>query len=133
MIAPNREGWPIHPRELDLPKTNLDPADIYSFNNHHRFWTARHCARFVISQTLRDLEDSQVVMPKDVHKAYHDRYEPAPLPDLHEVMERLDDAYHAEELLRYGSAREPQYQVFGAELWELVKKEYDERNMRMTA
>lgn len=133
MEAPNRDGWPIHPRELSLPKTNLDPTNIYSYNNHHRFWPARHLGKFVIGQTLRDLEDSQVVMPKDVHKAYHDRYEPAPLPDLHEVMQRLDDAYHTEELLRYGSAREPRYEVFGAELWELVKKEYDERNMRMTA
>lgn len=133
MIAPNRDGWPIHPRELDLPKTNLEPTSIYSYNNHHRFWPARHLGKFVIGQTLRDLEDSQVILPKDVHKAYHDRYEPAPLPDLHEVMERLDDAYHAQELLRYGSAREPRYEVFSTELWELVKKEYDERNMRMTS
>jgi hypothetical protein len=133
VIAPNRDGWPIHPRELDLPKTNLDPTSIYSYNNHHRFWPARHLGKFVIGQTLRDLEDSQVVLPKDVHKAYHDRYEPAPLPDLHEVMERLDDAYHAQELLRYGSAREPRYEVFSTELWEMVKKEYDERNMRMTS
>jgi hypothetical protein len=116
VIAPNRDGWPIHPRELDLPKTNLDPTSIYSYNNHHRFWPARHLGKFVIGQTLRDLEDSQVV-----------------LPDLHEVMERLDDAYHAQELLRYGSAREPRYEVFSTELWELVKKEYDERNMRMTS
>lgn len=133
MIAPNRDGWPIHPRELGLPRTRLDPTDIYSFNNHHRLWTAKHCAKFVIAQTLRDLEDSQTILPRDVHKEYHDRYDPPPLPDIDEAMQRLDDAYHAEELLRYGSAREPRYEVFGAELWELVKKEYENRNMRMTA
>lgn len=77
-------------------------------------------------QVLRDLEDSQTVMPKDVHHIYHKRYSPPPLPKPEEVMQRLDDAYHAEELLQYGGpVRGFEYRVFGSELWNLVKKEYD--------
>ena len=133
MIAPNRDGWPVHPRELELPHTTLDPGKIESFNNHHRFWTRKNMGRLVTTQTLRDLEDSQTILPKDTHAIYHALYTPPPLPSMSDMMERLQDAYDAEELLRYGSAREPQYKVFGHELWELVKKEYDERNMRMTA
>lgn len=124
MIAPHRNGFPVHPKELDLPKTELNPVRAENYNNHHRIWPARIAGRLMLTQTLRDLKDSQVVMPKDVHAIYHDRYDPPPLPSIEDTMQRLDDAYHKGELLRYGTANRPTYKPISDILWQKLNDEY---------
>lgn len=123
--APHRNGFPIHPRELDLPKTVLNPSRTESFNNHHRFWTSKEMGRLIMTQVLRDLKESQVILPKDTHAIYHDRYTPAPIPPLGDIMNRLDEAYAREELLRYGTAANPTYKVLTEGLWKKIKLEYE--------
>lgn len=123
--APHFEGFAICPTELILPESRLDLSNEYSYNNHHRMWTARKFGRSALFQTLRDLESSQVILPKDVHAAYHKRYSPPPMPTPLKALDRIQDAYDRNERLRYGSAREPEYTPIIDGLLKRLKRAYE--------
>ena len=125
MIAPHREGFPIPIRELDIPPSRLDLENEYSFNNHHRLWTARRYGRLLIYQTLRNLNSFQDITAKDVHERYHQRYQPPPLPTLGLAMDRLQQAYVTGEPLKLGPIRQPIFKGISPELWQSLKEEYE--------
>jgi hypothetical protein len=116
----------VPPSELILPVSQLDLEDEYSLNNHHLAFTRRQMSRLAITQTFRDLDRNQIVLPKDVHSDLHKVYGPPKLPSLYEVMDAIDDAFHAGEMLRYGSANNPTYQPITPELMSALGFEYND-------
>jgi hypothetical protein len=120
------EGLPIHPRELDLPQSTLNPNRPQNFNNHHFAFTARRFGRLAISQTFRDLDINQMVMPKDVHGELHREYnEMKYMPHLATMLEVIEAQRFVPEALRYGSANSPLYRDITDELWKQLLLEYN--------
>ena len=123
---PNINGFPVSPHELELPLTKLDPAKQETWNNHHACFTARKMGLFLITQTWRDLSTNQYAMPKDTHAILHDRYEPARLPELVDIMDELEQAKEGGIPLRYGSANHPTNNLINQQLWRAITSEYTE-------
>lgn len=100
MEYPTRHGISIPTCELDLPETRLNPNRRQSFNEHHECWTKKRMGRFLITQTLRDLERHQEYMPVDVHNWVHDKYSPPRFPKLEDAMRDVQEAYEQGENLK---------------------------------
>lgn len=123
---PTVNGFPVHPLELDLPAPRFNEGRQIDFNNHHLAFTARRMGQLVLTQTMRDLDEFQLVMPKETHAILHDRYEPPRhIPTLYDLMNHIDDAFEAGKLLRYGSAHNPMYKTITPALLRACKDEYD--------
>ena len=125
---PARGAYPVDPLELGLPATDLDISLNSNVNNHHLWWTARSMGRLLITQTLRDLDANQRVMPIDTHKVLHYIYGPPEMPDIHDVMDVIDEAYETHQLLRYGSALSPKYRSITSVLYRQIQEEYNQMN-----
>lgn len=119
MDYPTRNGLPISPFELDLPASRERRR-----NNHHSAWTASVMSRLAVTQTFRDLEAYQDIMPLDQHNWIHHEYEP-PRIDLQAVFDRVMQAYDLSERLRLGSAFKPVYKPISDEKLAKIKREYD--------
>ena len=122
---PMRGNMFVHPSELDLPDSHLNTRNPYNSNNHHLAYEARTMARSVILQTVRDLDMNQQVLPKDVHEALHTIYRPPAVPSPVKMMAVVDDAYQDGRLLRYGSARHPDFTIISDELLKECTAEYE--------
>lgn len=123
---PNYNGIPVDPKELSLPKSMLDLSRAESINNHHWNFRARKFGATLISQTFRDLDVFQTVLPKDTHAILHDRYdEPHTMPDQTAMIEIIDEQRAANGLLRYGSANHPHYRGIDDTLWNELMREYN--------
>lgn len=122
---PSREGLPIPISELELPESRLNPNKKKSFNNHHSLWTARAMSRLVLSQTLRDLEAYQDVMPIDNHDWIHAEYEPPKMPSVDVMYDRLMMAYELGERLRLGSAWNPTFKLISPERVAKIEAEHN--------
>lgn len=126
---PNINGWPVSPFELEkMPESSLNPEVQNNFNNHHSCWTERAFGRHALSLTIRNLNAYQNVLPKDIHSILHDRYEPAPMPDIVDMMDRIDEAFQNRELLRYGSALHPIYRVIDMKMYRSLQQTYNQLN-----
>lgn len=121
---PMRGGLFVPPTELDLPPSRLDLTRKKNVNNHHLSFTARQMGRLLITQTFRDLERNQVLLPVDVHDHLHQVYDPPELPDLTIVFDAIDDAYQNNERLRYGAAHHPLYKPISLALVNAIAVEY---------
>lgn len=124
-VYPHEKGWTVHPEELSLPPSKLDICNPYNFNNHHLYWTEKKFARFVISQTIRDLETSQWEAPKDIHTLIHQLYMPAPMPSLGSMLDKIEEAQDLNLELRYGTIGRPHFQPITDELLQQCYDEYD--------
>lgn len=109
MRYPTREGISIPITELELPPSELDLSIPHNFNNHHHEWTRRRMGDFAITQTLRDLERHQSVMPRDVHDWLHRAYDPPVFPTVEQAMREVMDAYDNNELLKVYLPEEGRY------------------------
>ena len=98
---PTRHGLPVPLGEVDIPTTRWD-GDHYE-NNHHLAWTAREMGKLAITQSLRDLEAYQSVVPIAQHVSLHKTYSP-PNISLESAYDRVHEAYDNEEYLRLGTA-----------------------------
>ena len=126
---PNINGWPVSPFELDkLPESSLNPEVQNNFNNHHSMWTERAFSIHSLSLVVRNLNAYQNVLPKDIHSIIHDRYDPAPMPDIVDMMDRVDEAFQNRELLRYGSALHPIYRVIDMRMYRSIQQTYNQLN-----
>lgn len=125
---PNINGFPVRPHELELPPSMLDTDRQESWNNHHLCFTASKMARFVLTQTWRDLDKNQVQMPKDTHAVLHDRYTEYSIPTPTDLMDEIDEAWQTGEALRYGSAAHPTYRQISEDLIRRIHSEYNQLN-----
>lgn len=100
MEMPTRNGISIPICELELPESALNLERPENFTNHHHEWQRRAMGRFSITQTLRDLDRHQTPLPRDVHNALHNKYEPPRFPTLQQAMEEVDNAYHNGEMMK---------------------------------
>lgn len=127
---PLRDGFPIPSRELmgflgfDMEDLSMDYMNSRSWNNHHRLFPRATMARFVMTQTLRDLETYQDPIAVQVHTELHRRYFPPELPAVAVIMERLEAAYESKELLQLGSFQNPIFQPITYESWHQINEEY---------
>lgn len=122
---PTVNGFPVNPYELDLPAPRYGEGRQAEFNNHHLAFTRARMGLFVLTQTMRDMDENQIVMPKDVHSVLHDRYDPpSEIPSLYDLMDYIDDSYAQGKLLRYGSASNPTYKTITPQLRRACMDEY---------
>ena len=121
---PTREGMPVPVREIELPPTQHERAEPSNIDNHHLLYTRKKFGQFILSQLTRDLDEYQHVMFRDQHEALHRRYEDMYLPTPRQMMDRVDQAYQNNELLRLGPAMHPVYAEITDEQYQIAKKEY---------
>jgi hypothetical protein len=122
---PTNNGFPVSPLELDLPGIRFHDGRQHEFNNHHLCFTARKMGLLAITNTWRNLDENQLVMPKEIHAILHDRYDPPThLPDLGDLVDYLDEAYDAGKLLKHGSANHPIYSTITPEIRHRYLEEY---------
>ena len=100
MRYPTVRGIAVPTSELNLPESRLDLSKPESFNTHHLEFQRRNIGRFIITQTLRDLEGMQEIMPRDVHQALHERYGEPEFPTIQQAMARISLAYDTGEQMR---------------------------------
>ena len=125
---PHINGWPVPPYDLQLPESDLNPEVQANFNNHHALHSRRAFGAHAIAQTCRDLNAYQFPMARDLHGILHDRYDPAPMPDIVDMMDRVDEAFQNRELLRYGSALHPIYRVIDMRMYRSIQQTYNQLN-----
>lgn len=97
---PTRRGIAVPITEIWLPESKLNLNREKNFNNHHNEWGRRTMGKTAITQTLRDLNRHQFLMPVDVHNELHRRYSPPDKPTLRQAMDEIDEAYHRGESLK---------------------------------
>lgn len=100
MEYPTRNGISIPVHELELPESSLNLERPENYNNHHAEWQRRQMGRFAITQTLRDLERHQFLLPRDVHQELHKMYEPPRFPTLREALDEVEEAYAKDETMQ---------------------------------
>ena len=83
----NERGFPVPVEELQLPQI-LNGVE----NNHHMNYYARLFGRFAISETFRNLESFQVMMPFHTHEELHKRYSGIQLPSFNSMVDRIEQA-----------------------------------------
>lgn len=131
MSYPMRGSLFVPAHELDLIPSRLNANVRKNWNNHHYSYNAKTMARFLITQTFRDLERNQEPLLRDFHQDLHDTYLPPRLPGFGSLMEVIDEAYQNGERLRYGSANSPQYANIDDELYQRCENEYNQLNRRV--
>jgi len=123
---PTRNGISIPIHEIELPPTHFERPELHS-NNHHNMWGRKTMGRTAITQTLRDLDRLQFVMPVDVHNSLHQLYAPPEKPTLRQAMDEIDEAYQLGETLKiYNLATHKyEYHPITPERLDLLKIEYN--------
>jgi len=101
---PTRNGIAIPPCELELPYSNLRLDKPRNLNLHHHEFTARTFGKFVLLDTLRNLECNQTYMPIDQHAWLHQEYDPPKPPTSYQAMREIERAKDEGEKLRYKSS-----------------------------
>jgi len=86
--------------ELWLPPSNLNLEKETNFNNHHNCWTAKAFGKYILFETLRDLESHQFLLPIDVHEYIHEEYNPPKLSTIKQAIAEIERAKDAGERLR---------------------------------
>lgn len=119
---PTINGFPVPIYELDLPKSREEFPDV---NNHHMCYTARMMGRTLLTSIWRNMDENQIILPRDVHQILHDRYAPPKdLPSLTDLVDYLDESYDRGKLMRLGTAFNPSYEPITKELRSMYLEEY---------
>lgn len=121
----NSDGMPIPTIELELR-----PSTTKGESLHHLHYNARFYGRFIMTQTLRDLECDQELMRNDQHNlgkyCLHALYSPPKPPTPRQTMDRLEYAKLSGFDLNVrqkglGYVKKP----FTDELWDKILEEYN--------
>lgn len=123
------DGMPVSFQELDLRPSQLDLRRPESFSLHHKQFTARRMARLLITQTVRDLEFEQELVPRDQHnqgrQALHSIYCPPEPASLIQYMDRLDVARQTGERMRIRANGMYIFQDISDIHWKQIEQEYN--------
>lgn len=129
---PTRNGLAISTRELDLPRSELNPADHRNQQNHHLYYYSPRYKGHIILNSLRDLEMNQERLARDQHilgkLALHNVYtDGVPIPPLNVAMDRLEMAYETAEQFKVWDKGAHGYvkHTFTKRHWERLKKAYE--------
>jgi len=122
---PSRHGIALRIEELHLPESRLDLSNPNNINNHHYGHARRWFSRLAILQTFRDLDREQQQIPIDTHVLGHKLFSPPMMPTPEQALSNVMDAYEQDELLRYGSARNPKYEPITSHLIDQLVHEYN--------
>lgn len=115
---------PIH--QLNIPSAPFKSRGERTMTNHHYAFTAGMMGRLGITQTFRDLAANQEVLPREGHNWLHQNFSPPVMPNLTSIMERLDNALDAQELLRYGTAHLSRFIHMDRDIWAACDQEYNQ-------
>ena len=91
----DERGFPVPVEELNLPQI-VNGVE----NWHHGNYYASLFGRFVISQTLRDLEGFQTKLPFLTHEYLHKLYGGILLPPFNNMIERIEQGQAEGEQMR---------------------------------
>lgn len=83
----NNHGFPIPVQELGLPDLRSETN-----NNHHLNFCANLFGTFAISETFRNLDSFQTMMPYRTHEVLHQRYSGLRLPTFGNMLDRIEQA-----------------------------------------
>ncbi len=116
-------GLAYHPKELGL----FDFTTPEAKNNHHLNFYARSFGALAISQTFRDLEQQQVMMPITEHVKLHRLFSGIALPRPIVMMTEIERSRESDSRLKiYRPGDGYAFSRISAELWGTLTKEYNE-------
>ena len=100
------DGRPVNPYEIGL---GLSYSANGEFNNHHEFFPARKFGQFLLYRTLRELNQSQIIVPTALHTEIHRKYNDVPFPTVQQALDQVVEAYEMGEPLQLGTSTVPIY------------------------
>lgn len=116
-------GFPIDPHELGLFAFNTGETE----NNHHKAWQARKFGGLAISQTFRNLESEQTLMPISEHNRLHRLFSGIELPPLVNMLDRIETEMLLENNLKIRTDRGYVYHPITEVHWATLMAEYNEK------
>lgn len=132
MKYPTRNHLAVSTEELDLPESELNLDKRKSWHNHHLYYYSGRYKPSFIMNSLRNLESSQEMLPRDVHVlgklALHNVYtDGVPLPPAKVAMERLEEGFENGERFKVWNVKKKRYefQEFDRGYWEALKRVYN--------
>lgn len=132
MRYPTRNHLPISTRELDLPRSELDPTQRGNTQNHHLYYYSPRYKGNIILNSLRDLDYSQERLARDQHVlgklALHNVYtDGVPVPPMKIAMDRLEQAFESGEVFKVYDIQERRYvyKRFTKEHWSALQQAYN--------
>ena len=127
---PIRDGLPIPVEELALPLSHLDLENEHNFNRHHYYYSRKMYESSLLLTTLRSLESSQVMMPKDQHNigraCLHSLFSPPRVPKPARVMEHLEQEKGRGTRLIVGAKGHYHQRKFDEGVWGQLQREYNQ-------
>lgn len=131
---PTRNGIPIDPYEIGLGVEVMGYTERVT--NHHNAWPARVYERMggsglLLMELFRDCDGNQKVMWASAHnqgkQSLHALYEPPRPPTIEQAMDFVVGEYEGGRMLKYGTARLPEYKKITPRMMKVVTREYNDR------
>jgi len=116
-------GFPIDPHELGQFAFNTGEVE----NNHHLSYYRRRFGQLAISQTFRDLEGEQLLMPVSQHNKLHRMYSGIQIPPLMNMLTRIEQAREAGEHLKIWTQGGYVFHPITAVHWSTLMAEYNNK------
>ncbi len=123
---PTRDGVPVNPAELDLPRSRRNLEKMSNFNNHHASFYRRAYGRSALLTAFRSLEVNQYGLPFDTHTIIHKHYAEPDLPTPEQAYALVMEQYDKLGLLRYGPFQEPTFKPITSEDIDKIDREYNQ-------
>jgi len=99
LAYPTRNGLAIHPMELELPESHLNPESTRNWNHHHMQWTRKQYGKQFLYFAFRSIETRQLHMLVDQHDWVHQEYDPPVMPTIQQALKEIERAKDAGEML----------------------------------
>ena len=118
----DKRGIPLTAAEAGVPYIESEKQ-----NNHHRAYFKRMFGSTAISQTFRDLDRFQEIMPVNSHIELHKRFAGIALPAANIMLDEISEAQELGETLKIYNLAKRQYEHHPIldERLDLLKQEYN--------
>lgn len=124
---PTRCGRPIHPDELGLSASRMNPENPHNKDNHHMGYYGHAILKASgLILMYHNLEILQVGLMKDTHhQVLHPMYTNPELPTPEQAFDLIDDQYEYDGNFRYGSLLNPTITPITRQDVEAAFREYE--------
>jgi len=126
----DEKGFPYQPWDIDSLVLDEDILALNSWNNHHQAFYKREFAKTAITQTFRDLENMQTMLPRIAHDRLHRNYVGISIPPIENMIERIEEAKENSERLKIYNVANGcyEYSSITEGLWASLMQEYNQSN-----